>query len=84
VILYAAGRYDGDSGARLLDRIPDVVLRLFAEIEFAAGIAELHRLEASTREQLRGTSNDRRQALTDGRHSLGGSTGATAAELGHC
>jgi hypothetical protein len=39
VILYAAGRYDGETGARLLHRIPDVVLRLFAEIEFAAGIA---------------------------------------------
>lgn len=54
VILYAAGRYDGESGARLLDRIPDVVLRLFAEIEFAAGIAGLAQIGSITREQLRG------------------------------
>jgi hypothetical protein len=52
VILYAAGRYDGASGARLLDRIPDVVLRLFAEIEFAAGIAGLEQIGSITREQL--------------------------------
>ena len=54
VILYAAGRYDGESGARLLDRIPDVVVRLFAEIEFAAGIAGLPQIGSITREQLRG------------------------------
>ena len=54
VILYAAGRYDGAGGARLLDRIPDVVLRLFAEIEFAAGIAGLEQIGGITREQLRG------------------------------
>ncbi|HEU4937433.1 MAG TPA: hypothetical protein VFT39_13310 [Vicinamibacterales bacterium] len=54
VILYAAGRYDGEGGARLLDRIPDVVLRLFAEIEFAAGIAGLAQIGSITREQLRG------------------------------
>jgi hypothetical protein len=54
VILYAAGRYDGEGGARLLDRIPDVVLRLFAEIEFAAGIAGLEQIGGITREQLRG------------------------------
>jgi hypothetical protein len=52
VILYAAGRYDGESGARLLDRIPDVVLRLFAEIEFAAGIAGVAQIGSITREQL--------------------------------
>lgn len=54
VILYAAGRYGGESGARLLDRIPDVVLRLFAEIEFAAGLAGLTQIGGITREQLRG------------------------------
>jgi hypothetical protein len=48
------GAYDGESGARLLDRIPDVVLRLFAEIEFAAGIAGLEQIGSITREQLRG------------------------------
>ena len=54
VILYAVGRYDRESGAHLLDRIPDVVLRLFAEIEFAAGIAGLEQIGSITREQLRG------------------------------
>ena len=54
VILYAAGRYDGESGARLLDRIPDIVLRLFAEIEFAAGIAGIAQIGSITREQPRG------------------------------
>jgi hypothetical protein len=56
VILYAAGRYDRESGARLLDRIPDVVLRLFAAIEFAAGIAGVAQIGSITREQLRGHS----------------------------
>jgi hypothetical protein len=54
VILYAAGRYDGESGARLLDRIPDAVLRLFAEIEFAAGMARVPQIGSITREQLPG------------------------------
>ena len=54
VILYAAGRYDVEGGARLLDRIPDVELRLFAEIEFAAGIAGLAQIGGIRREQLRG------------------------------
>jgi hypothetical protein len=54
VILDAAGRYVGEGGARLLDRIPDVALRLFAEIEFAAGIAGLAQIGGITREQLRG------------------------------
>jgi hypothetical protein len=54
LILYAAGRYDRESGARLLDRIPDVVLRLFAEIEFAAGIAGVAQIGSITHEQLRG------------------------------
>jgi hypothetical protein len=49
VILYAAGRDDEESGARLLDRLPDVVLRLFAEIEFAAGIAGVAQIGSSTR-----------------------------------
>ena len=52
VILYAAGRYEGENGARLLHRIPDVVLRLFAEIEFAAGIGGLAQIGGITREQL--------------------------------
>ena len=54
VILYAAGRYDGESGARLLDRIPDVVLRLFAEIEFAAGIAGVVQIGSITRGNCEG------------------------------
>lgn len=54
VILYAAGRYDGEGSARLLDRIPDAVLRLFAAIEFAAGIAGLEQIGGITRDQLRG------------------------------
>jgi hypothetical protein len=54
VILYAAGRYDRQSGARLLDRIPDPGLRLFAEIEFAAAIAGLEQIGSITREQLGG------------------------------
>lgn len=54
VILYAAGRYDRESGARLLDRIPDVALRLFAAIEFAAGIAGVAQIGSITREQLPG------------------------------
>jgi hypothetical protein len=54
VILYAAGRYDGERGARLLERIPDVVLRLFAAIELAAGIAGVAQIGSITREQLRG------------------------------
>ena len=53
-ILYAAGRYDAASGARLLDRIPDPALRLFAQIEYAAGIAGLDQIGGITREQGRG------------------------------
>jgi hypothetical protein len=53
-ILYAAGRYESGRGARLLDRIPDPALRLFAQIEFAAGIAGLVQIGAITREQSRG------------------------------
>ena len=51
-ILYAAGRYEGSSGARLLDRIPDPILRLFAQIEFAAGMAGLPQIGGITHEQL--------------------------------
>lgn len=54
VILYAAGRFDEESGARLLDRIPDIGLRLFAGIEFAAGIAGVAQIGSITRERLRG------------------------------
>jgi hypothetical protein len=54
VILYAVGQYDRDSGARLLERIPDAGLRLFAQIEFAAGIAGVAQIGGITREQLRG------------------------------
>lgn len=53
-ILYAAGRYEGEGSVRLLDRIPDGVLRLFAEIEFAAGLAGLPQIGGITREQLHG------------------------------
>jgi hypothetical protein len=53
-ILYAAGKYDGRSGARLLDRIPDPALRLFAQIEFAAAIAGLEQIGGITLEQSRG------------------------------
>jgi hypothetical protein len=52
VILYAAGRYDAEDGARLLDRIPDAGLRLFAGIEFAAGLAGLAQIGSITREQM--------------------------------
>jgi hypothetical protein len=52
-ILYAAGRYEGASGARLLDRVPDPALRLFAQIEFAAGIAGLEPIGGMTREVAR-------------------------------
>ena len=44
----------GEGSARLLDRIPDVALRLFAEIEFAAGIAGLEQVGGITREKVRG------------------------------
>jgi len=50
-ILYAAGKYEGAGGARLLDRVPDPALRLFAEIELAAGLAGLEQIGGITREQ---------------------------------
>ena len=49
VILYAAGQYEVKNVTRLLDRIPDDALRLFAEIEFAAGTAGLPQLGGITR-----------------------------------
>jgi hypothetical protein len=49
-VLYAAGRHEGASGARLLDRISDPALRLFARIEFAAGLAGLAPIGGITRE----------------------------------
>ena len=52
-IHYAAGRHDGAAGARLLDRIADPALRLFAKIELAAGIAGLEQIGGITREQMR-------------------------------
>jgi hypothetical protein len=52
-ILHAAGRHVGESGSRLLARVPDIVLRLFAEIEFVAGVTGLEHIGGITREQLR-------------------------------
>ena len=52
-ILYAAGRYERASAARLLDRIPDPALRLFAQIEFVAGVAGLEQIGGMTRELAR-------------------------------
>jgi hypothetical protein len=54
-ILYAAGRYEGAGAARLLDRIPDPALRLFAQIEFAAALAGLDQLGGITREPGHGS-----------------------------
>ena len=54
VILYAAGQYSVEGGARLLDRIPDAALRLFAEIEFTAGSVGLAQIGGITREKPRG------------------------------
>ena len=51
-ILHGAGRHAEESGGRLLARVPDLVLRLFAEIEFAAGVAGLAHIGSITREQL--------------------------------
>jgi hypothetical protein len=36
-ILYKAGHHEGHAAARHLDRIPDLDLRLFAQIELIAG-----------------------------------------------
>ena len=65
MILYAAGRYDAAGGARLLDGIPDVVLRLFAEIEFAAGIAGLEQIGSITRTTVRAFVTGGRAAFAD-------------------
>jgi hypothetical protein len=54
-ILYAAGKYECAS-APLLERIPDPDLRLFAQIEFAAGAAGLEQIGGITRENLAGPS----------------------------
>ena len=51
-ILYHAGLYEGAAGARLLDRISDADLRLFAQIELAAGIAGLAQIGGIIREQV--------------------------------
>ena len=51
-ILHGAGRHAEESGGRLLARVPDPVLRLFAEIEFAAGAGGLTHIGSITREQL--------------------------------
>jgi hypothetical protein len=53
-ILYAAGLCEGVGAARLLDRIPDAALRLFAQIELAAAVAGLPQIGGITREQSRG------------------------------
>ncbi len=54
-ILYAAGKYECES-ASLLERIPDPALRLFAQIEFAAGVAGLEPIGGMTRESLAGST----------------------------
>ena len=51
-ILHGAARHAGESGSRLLARVPDLVLRLLAEIEFAAGVVGLAHIGGITREQL--------------------------------
>jgi hypothetical protein len=52
MILYHAGRYERAGGARLLDRMPDADLRLFGQIELAAGIAWLAQIGGIMREQV--------------------------------
>ena len=47
-ILYNAGRYEGRGAVRHLERIPDPNLRLFAQIEFAAGLAGLPQIGGTT------------------------------------
>jgi hypothetical protein len=58
-ILFAAGRYECAS-ASLLERIPDPPLRLFAQIEFAAGAAGLDQIGGITRENLARLNSSRR------------------------
>ncbi|MGH9309668.1 MAG: hypothetical protein ACRD1U_09865 [Vicinamibacterales bacterium] len=48
--VYVRYRHEGASGARLIDRISDPALRLFARIEFAAGLAGLEQIGGITRE----------------------------------
>jgi hypothetical protein len=69
-ILHAAGRYEGEAGARLLDRIPDSVLRLLAEIEFAAGIAQLPHSEASRENSCERSAIDGRALALDSNERL--------------
>ncbi len=64
-ILYAAGKHDPASGARLLDRIPDPALRLFAQIEFAAGVAGLDQIGGIVRESLASGSSRERPMAAD-------------------
>jgi uncharacterized protein (TIGR03435 family) len=40
-ILYQAGKHEGRTAVRYLERIPNLALRLFAQIEFAAALAGL-------------------------------------------
>jgi hypothetical protein len=58
-ILYAAGRYEGGSGARLIDRVSDPALRLLARIEFVAGLTGLEQIGGLTREQAGSSINAR-------------------------
>ena len=49
-ILYSAGKRLGREAAVYLDRIPEADLRLFAQIELAAGLAGLPELRGTQRE----------------------------------
>jgi uncharacterized protein (TIGR03435 family) len=47
-ILFKAGQHEGRAAVRHLDRIPDPVLRLFAQIELAAALAGLPQIGGRT------------------------------------
>lgn len=47
-ILFKAGRHEGRAATRHLDRVPDPALRLFAQIELAAALAQLPQLGGIT------------------------------------
>jgi hypothetical protein len=47
-ILYKAGEHEGRTAVRLLDRIPDLNLRLLAQIELAAALVGLPQMGGST------------------------------------
>jgi hypothetical protein len=47
-ILFKAGQHQGQAAEKYLERIPDVDLRLFAQIELCAGIAGLPQIAGST------------------------------------